>query len=85
MARFTLAELERQAGNHNRAFQHYIICSKAGMKMSLDVVKLGYAEGMVTKEEFGNSLRAYKKAQDELKNDVRDKAAAHIQAFGRLQ
>ena len=30
--------------------------------------------GIVTKEEYANTLRAYQKIQDEMKSDQRDKA-----------
>ena len=32
--------------------------------------------GHVTKEEYAKTLREYQKSQDEMKSDMRDKAAA---------
>jgi hypothetical protein len=74
MARNNLGCLEGQAGNHQRAFKHYIISASAGDKMSLDAVKYGYTEGLVKKKEYANTLREYQKSQDEMKSDARDKA-----------
>ena len=33
--------------------------------------------GVVTKDEYANSLRAFQRAHDETKSDQRDKARAH--------
>ena len=74
-ARHNLAGLEGQAGNHQRAIKHFLLAAKAGMMNALDVVKGGYKDGIVTKEEYANALREYQKSQDEMKSDARDKAA----------
>ena len=73
-ARFNLGCMEGHAGNHNQAMKHFLIAARAGSKLSLDVVKKGYTEGLVTKDEYANTLRAYQKSQDEMKSDARDKA-----------
>ena len=39
-----------------------------------DKVKEGFMDGMVTKDEYANTLRAYQSRQDEMKSDDRDKA-----------
>ena len=68
--------VEGQDGNHQRAFKHYRLV-RAGGKVSLDAVKRGFnMDGLVTKEEYANTLRAYQKSQDEMKSDARDKALA---------
>lgn len=74
-ARRTLVLLENAAGNHDRASKHSIIGARAGHEDSLEGVKLDYMNGLVTKEEYANTLREYQKRQDETKSDVRDKAA----------
>ena len=75
-ARYNLGVLEGQAGNEHRAYKHFILAAKAGFKQSLDVVKEGYMDGMVTKDEYANTLRAYQRRHDEMKSDQRDKVAA---------
>ena len=75
-ARHNLGGLEYNAGNHHRAFKHLLISARAGDKMSLDTVKGGYTKGLVTKEEYANTLREYQKSQDEMKSDAREKALA---------
>jgi len=75
-ARHMLGIIEETVGNDNRASLHFIIAARAGYKDSLDQVKTRYIEGLVTKDEYANTLRMYQKRQDEMKSDARDKYAA---------
>ena len=75
-ARHNLGCMEGQAGNDHRAHKHFIIAAKAGYKKSLDYVKEGFVDGIVTKEEYANALRAYHSLQKLMKSDMRDKAMA---------
>ena len=74
-ARHNLGFVEEKAGNYHRAYKHYIIAAKAGFKKSLDAVKGGFMDGIVTKDEYANTLRAYQSRQDEMKSKDRDKVA----------
>ena len=56
----------------------------AGDKDSLDTVKIGFTRGMVTKDEYANTLRAYQSRHDEMKSDNRDKAEMNFQAANML-
>ena len=75
-ARHNLGAIEGQAGNHERAYKHLLISASAGSKKSLDSVKGGFMRGLVTKEQYANTLREYQKSQDEMKSEARDKALA---------
>ena len=75
-ARDNLGCVEGMAGNIDRSMKHFILAAKAGYKPSLESVKLGYKEGVITKDEYANTLRAYQQRHDEMKSDTRDKAAA---------
>ena len=75
-ARHNLGCEEYEAGNHHRAYKHYILAAKAGVNESLDAVKTGFMDGIVTKDEYANTLRAYQQQHDEMKNEDRDKAEA---------
>ena len=75
-ARANLSCNEWEAGNRHRAFKHLLIAARAGVKLSLDVVKQGFMDGFVTKDEYADTLRAYHERQNEMKSDARDKAAA---------
>jgi len=77
-ARHNLGCSEGAAGNERRAMKHFMIAARAGEKSSLNMVKKGYIEGLVTKDEYANTLRAYQKIQDEMKSDERDKAASEM-------
>ena len=74
LARHNLGCLETLAGNYQRAFKHFILAASAGYKPSLDFVKEGYMHGLVTKEEYANTLREHQKSKDETASDARDKA-----------
>ena len=75
-ARHNLGCMEGDAGDEHRARKHFMIAAKAGYKDSLDTVKKGYMMGYFTKDEYANTLRAYQKAHDEMKSDLRDKFGA---------
>ena len=80
-ARNNLGYVEETAGSFYRAKKHLILAAKAGHKKSLDAVKDGlFMCGMITKDEYANTLRAHQQRQDEMKSDDRDKAEvqAHI-------
>ena len=76
MARYNLACAESRADNNHLAFKLFMLAARAGDKLSLDTVKQGYMGGIVTKDEYSNTLREYQKSQDEMKSDARDKALA---------
>ena len=75
-ARHNLGVMEGHAGNYQRAYKHLVLAAKAGYTNALDKVKDGYMGGIVTKDEYANTLREYQTSQDEMKSDARDKAAA---------
>ena len=52
-----------------------IIAAKAGNPLSLDKVKEGFQTGLVTKDEYAGTLRAFHERQTEMKSEARDKAA----------
>ena len=78
-ARHNLGCEEGEAGKIERAYKHLIISAKAGHKDSLELVKIGFRNGKVTKDEYANTLRAYQKINDEMKSEERDKAARVMQ------
>ena len=73
-ARHNLGCEEYEAGNYHRAFKHFILSARAGDKVSLDNVKYGYMNGMITKDEYANTLRTYQQRCDEMKSKDRIKA-----------
>jgi TPR repeat protein len=75
-ARYNLGGLENQAGNIHRSLKHFILAARAGHDKAVGMVKLGFMGGIVGKDEYANTLRAYQKSKDEVKSEARDKAAA---------
>ena len=76
VARHNLGIEEAKAGNIARAMRHFILSANAGWNNSLVAVKNGFMHGIVTKDEYANTLRAYQQQHDEMKNEDRDKAEA---------
>jgi len=75
-ARHNLGCVEWEKGNRHRAMKHFVMAARAGDEGSLDKVKHGFKVGLVTKEEYASTLRAYHERQKEMKSDARDKAVA---------
>ena len=75
-ARHNLGCDELEAGNEHRAIKHCLLSARAGDKNSLDGVKQGFRKGIITKEEYANTLSAFQKIRDEMESDDRDKARA---------
>ena len=74
MARNSLAAMEGNVGNNERAKKHLILAAKAGFKISLVNAKEYFMQGIITKDEYESTLRAHQKSLDEMKSDMRDKA-----------
>ena len=75
-ARHNLAIIEDNAGNHEQAYKHYLICAKSGFQLSLDEVKTGFKNGHVTKDEYAEALRAFQKQHEDTRSVKRDEALA---------
>lgn len=73
-SRSVIGNIEGCAGNEDRAKRHILVGARAGDKKSLDLAKEGYKHGLITKDEYANTLRAYQKRHDEMKSDNREKA-----------
>ena len=74
-ARHNLGGAELRNGNFQRAMKHFTIAAEFGLTCSLDVVKVGFRRGHVTKEDFEKTLRTYQASCDETKTEQRDRAA----------
>ena len=81
-ARHKLGILEFRAGNVDRGMKHLIIAARGGYNISLEIVREGFLNDAVTKDEYESTLRAHQKIQKEMKSDERDKAAL-VYSFAR--
>ena len=70
-ARHNIGNLEGRAGNEQRAFKHLMIAARSGARESLEEIKIGFMRGMVTKEEYENTLRLHHERQKEMKSEDR--------------
>ena len=80
-ARHNLACLEGHSGKYERATMHFMLAARAGDNQSMGNVTVMFKKGMITKDEYEATLRAYQKSFDDMKSEARDKAAASD--FGR--
>lgn len=78
-ARHNLGTVELES----RAMKHFILAAKAGYKPSLDfVLKCGFKKGLVTKDEYANTLRAYQDRHDLMKSNERTKGGDFKEVLG---
>jgi len=76
VARHNLGNIEKKAGNIDRALKHYMIAVRSGYAKSLEKIKELYSNGDdATKEDYTTALRLYQAYLGEIKSDQRDKAA----------
>mmetsp|Transcript_2452 Transcript_2452/g.3644 ORF Transcript_2452/g.3644 Transcript_2452/m.3644 type:complete len:147 (+) Transcript_2452:46-486(+) len=73
-ARHNLGAIEWNNGSMERALKHFIIAANLGDDNSVDMLKHGYLEGVLSKEDFAAALRAHQAAVDATKSPQRDAA-----------
>ena len=67
----------------SRAVKHFLLAARAGYKPSLDfVLKYGFRKGVVTKDEYANTLRAYQERHDLMKSNERTKGDDFKEVLG---
>ena len=78
-ARHDLGCVEWNNGRHERALRHWIIAANLGHDNSLEAIKRGHRDGLVSKDDFASTLRAHKAAVDAMKSPQREAAEADVQ------
>eukprot|EP00985_Skeletonema_marinoi_P018674 scaffold10482_cov89-Skeletonema_marinoi.AAC.4 len=78
-ARYNLGCVEEGNGRMDRAIKHWIIAAKLGYDASLDALKGGYEDGLVSKEDFAAALRAHQAAIETTKSPQREAAEEEAQ------
>ncbi len=76
--RHYLGIYEGSNGKFERARKHFIIAANLGYHDSLNNIKVLYANGHASKEDYANALRAYQAAVDATKSAEREKAEEGI-------
>ena len=76
VARYNLGAFEEDEDNMDRAVKHWMISVAAGHDNSLIAIRECFLNEHATKDEFEKALRAHKDANDEMRSDQREAAAA---------
>ena len=75
-ARHNLGFVELINGRDARAVKHLIIAANLGDDMSVDLLKLCYRDGLVSKDDFAAALRGHQAAADATKSPQMEAAEA---------
>lgn len=78
MARCDLGGVEQMKGNRERSAKHNIIAAKQGDPPALNVVKMYFTNGDVSKEDYDSTLREHQAALDATKSAQRERAYAYF-------
>jgi TPR repeat protein len=78
-ARHNLGCDELDNGRYERAKKHWIIAANLGLHDSLKGLRMLYAEGHATKDNYLSALRAYQAAVEATKSAEREKAEEAVQ------
>lgn len=81
VSRHNLGRIELEDRNMDRGMRHFMIAAKCGFDDSLNMVRKGYTKGLVTKDDFEMTLRAYQASCEETKSEQRDRANALYTLF----
>jgi Flp pilus assembly protein TadD len=76
-ARDNLGIEEWNNGRYERARKHFIIAANLGWHNSLKCLRKLYADGLASKEDYANALRAYQAAEEATKSSERELAEAY--------
>ena len=74
VARHNLGVREWNEGDTKRALKHWLVAAGGGNECSLNYTQRAYLEGISTKTEYKDALRAFQNYKDEMKSEQRDKA-----------
>eukprot|EP00984_Skeletonema_dohrnii_P009716 scaffold3733_cov77-Skeletonema_dohrnii-CCMP3373.AAC.5 len=74
IARYNLGAIEWNNDSMERAMKHFFIAANLGDDKSVEMLKQGYLEGVLSKEDFAAALRAHQAAVDATKSPHRDAA-----------
>ena len=74
LSRDNLGAIESEEGNYDHAVQHWMISAKMGYERSVNSIKVMFMKGRATKAQYGEALRGYQHAVEEMKNPQREAA-----------
>jgi TPR repeat protein len=84
-ARHYLGFNDGENGRHDRARKHFIIAAKQGEDDALEMAKLGFTKGIMSKEDYEAALRGHQAAVDATKSEQRDAAEEYYKRLNAAE
>lgn len=78
VCRHNIGTFDIRNGYIDRALKHFIIAASDGYEPSLQAIKKCYIKGIVSKEDFAKTLRAYQARLDAVKSKERGDGLLHL-------
>ena len=79
---FLQGDVAKACLNLRKAIMSGVDMDEVQQLRTRDLIRVYYAEGYITKQEYAHTLREHEDACDEMKSDERDRAKALFYAFG---
>lgn len=79
LARFDVGRMENDCGNAKRAIKHWVISASAGHDNSMKAIRSSLEQGLVERDEYKLTLKAYIDSSTEMRSETRDDAARWMQ------
>jgi TPR repeat protein len=83
-SRLNLGRLDAHVGRFDRAIKHWLIAASGGEIMAVNEIKKAMSMGKATKDEYAQALRGYEQCCDEIRSELRDRAAAYSDEYKYL-
>jgi TPR repeat protein len=80
-ARSKLGAMEAKSGNVERAIKHWNIAASAGHFHSMDHLRTGFEQGVISRDAIDSTLTAYNSSCKEMRSEARD---AFIQTMAEI-
>ncbi|EJK54765.1 hypothetical protein THAOC_25580, partial [Thalassiosira oceanica] len=77
-ARHNLGYYECDRGRYDRGVRHLLISAKMGVEKSLENIKKLFKGGHATKSQYGEALKGYQDAIEEMKSPDREEAKTSL-------
>lgn len=82
IARHNLGVIEYQNGNAVAALRHWRLSASAGLRGSIDYLIEDFERGLLQHEDLAKTLRAFYRAQAEMKSEDRDQFIKYMKETG---
>jgi TPR repeat protein len=83
-SRFILGVDEANLGSFDRAIKHWLIGARFGDIRAVNKIKNSVAEGNATRDHYEQALEGYKQHLEDVRSDLRERAAAYSDQYKYL-